>query len=219
MYANKNYEWMKDWTAPRDKNFVLDIFAYLYWMYMFNKLRSQGTQEDRMRLAELYDEAIENEVSWGSSIFSKNTSFYYRNAVTTFIYETRRKAVEDDIAKERMIEAENRRKEIRENNIKIYGYDPQEKRTQDALYEIELDEAGKNNPERNKCIPCAKNPLFAEYPPLSKVCAQKIVNEKTETIETFRYGNINVHMRIYDKVNTYYTAIIWADNRPKDENG
>jgi len=218
MYKNKNYEWMNEWNAPLDREFPFDFIAYLYWMYMFNKLRRQGTQEDRLRLAVLYDEAVENEVTTSFGILSHNTSHYYKNAVTSFVYETRQAAINDDIEREKLIEKENRERRIRENNIKIYGYDPQEKEIQDEIYELELDEAGKNNPERERVIP-SENKIWALYPSLDVAQKQKVVGELVDYANTFRAGRIAVHARIFDKINTYYTAVIWSDIRPKTPSG
>lgn len=209
---------MNEWRAPLDSGFIFSFVAYLYWMYMFNKLRYQGTQEDKLRLAVLYDEAVENEVTSSFGLLSHNTSHYYRNAVTTFIYETRRAAIDDDIERQRIIDKENRKRRIRENNIKLYGYDPQEKAVQDEIYELELDEADKNNPERNKVIP-TEDGIWAKYPSLEIAQKQKVVGELTKYAETIRRGRIAVHARIFDKINTYYTAVVWSDARPKDANG
>ena len=218
MYKNPNYEWMNDWSAPLDSGFVFGFVAYLYWMYMFNKLRRQGTQEDKLRLAVLYDEAIKNEVTSSFNILFHNTSFYYRYAVTSFIYETRDAAIKDDIARKDMIEKENRERRIRENNIKLYGYDPKEKEIQDEIYELELDEAGKNDVNRNKVIPTSDG-FWAKYPSLSVAQKQKVVGELVKYADTCRFGRVAVHARIFDKLNTYYTAVVWSDNRPKCKDG
>jgi len=215
MFKNKNYEWMKDYETPGHRDYICGITKYLYWMFMYYKLCYQGTQEDKLRLAVLYDDAVENEVSVGSSL-DRDMSHYYEIASRTFIYETKKAANFDDIERDNRIKKADRERKQKELRNKIAGYDVEAKEVADRMYELELDEEGKNDPERNEII---KDGLFAKYPTIEKATTKKCIYTETIPVQTARAGVINVHVRAYDRCNSYFFAAVWCDERPVDENG
>ena len=147
MYRNPNFTWMQSYTEP---DIPFDFLKDLYWMYMYMKIRGQGTQEDVHRLAELYDESrtgtVSAPVGWFSLDF--NAWFHHRYAVTKFISEQRALSHDDECTRRQRAQvAELKRRETERPDME-FGIDWTALRREFELMQAELDAEGAGDPVR-----------------------------------------------------------------------
>jgi len=209
MFVNKKFEWMKEYTSPVDSQFYCSVFKIVYWAKMYMKINKQGTQEDKYRLAKYYNESVNNCVTTKVKPFSFdfNIHFYHKYAVKKFIREICKESSDDDIKRDQIIQQEIRNREIKKNTIEILGYDVDELRANEEIFEIELDELNKNNSERNTFL---EN---HEYPSLKKVVKTSLLNRLEKQVYVSGKGNIIIYADVHDKVNGFYTTIIYSKAR------
>ena len=219
MLVNKKYEWMFTWTQPLDHQFACALFKNVYWAYQYARIAFTGTQDDKYRLAQLYDEAWRTRVGvepkFGSLKY--NAAFGYRYAVTKFISEVVHASYADDARRDREVANVHNEVERRRLEVDLNGFDPAEDKRQFELMEIALDADHAGDVERNERVLATPDALQYTLPPIDKSLQRPIITEFTRTVDVSRRaggGRVHVHARIYDKLWGFYSVLVWSDNRP-----
>lgn len=210
MYLNKNYEWMTDWEKPS-----WFLSECLYWVRLYHKIMEQGTAEDKVKLKETYDRSkarFRDENGW--SIFGFIARIFagaehYAYACEWFIHDTKMAALNDDDARMRDIRMNYESPELIAAKKRLYGEDYQTRDLDNARLEKELTA---KHTIKQKTFKKNMQGLHI-HPTLEEAKRQKIAKSGEQYIDTNK-GRIAVHYRIYDKCQGFYTAIVWADNRP-----
>jgi hypothetical protein len=201
---------MLDWHKP---SFTFGIMESLYYFNLYHKIMEQGTQEDKFRLIELYNKSKER-ANGNPCIAAEIFKFFslmehHQYACEKFIYEKKMEHFDDDIARAREVKRIDSEKTIKELNKKMYGYDPEEKKMKDEIFELRLNM--EHTPDQKKFVLDGKG--FHVHPSLDKVKQQKLLHSD-ETVIKRVDGNVTIHHRIYDMCDGFYTTIVWADNSP-----
>src|SRR5574344_332665 len=222
MYKNKNYEWLEHYDI--ENSFVMPGSRSIYFLRLYNKLMSQGTQEDKYRLVELYNESKDgvwdSHEHWIANIMYSISDFFfsanhYEYACKKFIRETNYAHFDDTMERKLEIDNINCDKKIHELEVKIKGYDVQEKQIDEKMIEMRLD--SEHTVEQNTGIRDEKYHL--PIPPTMEETLNSRIIKSGELNVNDLNKIVPIHYRIYDKVHGYYMVIVWADNRPKDKNG
>ena len=218
MYMNKNFEWMTDWEKP---SWIL--FEGFYWVYLYNKILSQGNAKERLRLIELYNDSKarfgdDSGTIIGFLLSALSTVLagfdHYAHACEWFIHETKMAAFQDDSDRALDIERYYKSPELIAAENRIFGDDYQTREIDNLRLENELKA---NHTKEQETIITDKRG-YSIHPTLENAKKQKLVKSGEQYVNTAK-GKTAVHYRVYDKCQGYYTAIVWADNRPLLPNG
>lgn len=200
---------MADWKKPKSP-----FWGDFYWFWLYNKLMNQGTDQEKMRLVELYEQSKSRSreknwpiIDWLLLIFNGNQHFEY--ACDLFIYETKMAALQDDVDRRSEIKIEYESPELIAAKKRLLGDDYQTRDADNARLEREL-KANHTNEQTTFVKDASGNHLF---PSLENAMKQKLVKSGEQYVDKFT-ERIAIHYEIYDKCQGFYTAIVWADNRP-----
>ena len=220
MFKNPNYEWLLDYEVPQNPT-----LGGLYWMYMYNKLFSQGTVEDKYELEKLYKESQNNapfpfNILTGIFFFSNE----YKKAVCDFIYNVKMAHYDDEIERDRITETDDLKKKVEEGKRKMsimtYGYD--RKQAQQDAYAVEAELEANHSEEQNKL---EFDPDPAKHMHILKygcgVYMQKnvkVIRKEDIRVET-QEGKVEViHTIMFDKYKGMYNMAVYCE-ADLDENG
>ena len=213
MFKNENYEWLLDYEIPSDP-----MFGGLYWMYMYNKLFSQGTDEDRYNLENYYKE-YDPKTPFPFSLLTGIFCYgeRYEKTVRSFIYDVKMANYDDDEERDNIIKKDNLEKSIEEARkktcIQAYGYDRKEAEREAVAVEAELDM--NHTPEQNEFEYDKMNSNNV----LKYGCGHylnnnvKVLRKEDIVIENEFTGKTYViHTLMFDKYKGYYNFAIYCDN-------
>jgi hypothetical protein len=218
MFRNPNYKQYKDYVPPYNEDFVCGFIAYLYWVFLYLKLFWLGTDEDRVELAKCYDEAVEKEVTIKDSFYNTNFSHYYRTACDNFLRKVKYEAWEDDEKRNRMIKLAACEKERDELNAKLGNLTKADIKEL-KRFEEQLDNENIGNDERNEYRIMTINGIPNQHavPKMHALLTMGIPVIREENMKNLNGDDI--HIRIYDKIWGFYTAVVWSDIAPLNEDG
>ena len=225
MLKNKNFEWMIDWREP---DLPFDFMKDIYWMWTYNKIRSQGTQADVYRLAQLYDEASTNCLHFEGSGLNFNAWWNHAYACRKFIHEQQDSAWQEVIDRrdeEEHVAFESKLLDAGKEDV-YCGVDWAKFDNELELLEAELEANGVDDPMRKTTkwdvtedghrVP--KVPTYREVDQLNHVIYEfNIVNEHAHKYDEI--GNrveytAQIKGVVYDKCNGYWMAVLWCEQDP-----
>ena len=144
MFKNKNYEWMATW----DENTSWDFG--LYWVYMYNKIFSQGSNEDKYELETLFSRF--DNVPFPFSLLYSIVDFgwVYKKTVVEFIRRQVMANLRDESNREFSARTD-KNKSVSEQiritaDMNLYGVDTKVDDEQAVIKEAEL--MSKHTPEQ-----------------------------------------------------------------------
>lgn len=218
MLKNKNYEWMLDYHEP---DFPFDFMRNIYWMYMYTKIRSQGTQDDVYDLTKRYEEAVRN---FNVNVVGINN--IHRYVCQTFMDHVRHECWEDDNRRyNEEVRAECDR-QLKAANV-WRGLDLNVIEDELKVAEAQLNAEGENDPRRvttqwvktpDMLWACAAKPDMMDLDKNGKCFKTLFINVEThEYDENGQFkgvGKGRVIIDMYDKYNGVYCAIVGCDANP-----
>ena len=218
MLKNKNYEWMMDYREP---DFPFDFMRNLYWMYMYTKIRRDGTVDDVYELTKRYNEAVQN---YNVNVVGINN--IHRFVCKTFIDKVRSDCWADDSRREleeRIAECDRQLKAPR-----IWrGLNMTALADELKVTEARLNAEGEDDPRR-VTTQWVKEPWM-----LWKCAAQPDIADLDRNGKCFKslFIDVDVHawsdegkltvskgrviIDLFDKYNGIYCAIVGCDANPE----
>lgn len=213
MFKNPNYAWMVDYKAPE-----YAFFGDFYWMYMYNKIFSQGTNEDKYELEEMHANA-QTKAPFPFNLLTAITDFSdsYKKVVEMFIYKKVMEHYEDErvrrVNADIDMNSDRLAKMMHDDDIRVYGYDRNEAKKAAKLLEAELEAnhtAEQNsffydeNDETHRIIirfSCKKY-LDANV---------KVIREEHISVECADGATRKVHAILFDKFHGFYSFAMYSE--------
>ena len=189
MFKNPNYAWMVDYKSPE-----YAFFGGFYWMYMYNKIFSQGTNEDKYEIEEMHANA-QTKAPFPFNLLTAITDFSdsYKKVVEMFIYKKVMEHYEDD--------------------MRVYGYDRNEAKKAAKLLEAELE--ANHTAEQNSFFYDEEDETHRTIIRFS--CKKyldanvKIIREENIDVECVDGKTRKVHAILIDKFHGIYSFAMYSD--------
>lgn len=211
MFANENYKWMKNWSAP--EHTILP--ECIYWSNLYDKIFREGTAADRVRLQELYDTYNkEDDIIFKILGFFIDRGKANRCAAVTFIYEKVRESSDDDELRKLNLQMEICNLKAEKLFEKIHGFNLSEFDKENMLMEQELqllhtDEQKRLKYEKN-------NPFCYQTPGYERIIEQKLLRSGVVKRHYLDTGlckvNYNIFWEVYDMCDGLYTLLAYTDS-------
>lgn len=208
MFANPKYEFLLDY----------DEYKYrpgIYWIYMYNKLFTLGTDEDRLALEKEYEKG-KNNAPFPFNILCALVEFGddYRKACQYFIHNVKMAHYDDDRKRDEIAERDELDRKIRENKLnydmKTYGYD-RAKAKQDAIVEETRLDMSHNDTNNNFVL--NENGLRIMFGGHDVITNNvKVLKDETKTITRCDGLAVVVNSVLFDKFHGYYYCVIYASD-------
>jgi len=216
MFKNPKYEWMLDYKEPENP-----FFGGLYWMYMYNKIFSQGTNEDKYELEMSYNRA--NNVPFPFSIIYNIIDFggVYQRVVHNFIYEKVIEHYRDESDRDSRARTEANRQHLEElriaRDIKQYGYDTKIADEQALLKEAELDSKHTKEQKEFYYEHEGKKRYLIKFSCNSYLQAKvPILRQETIDVVGDDGENYKVHTIMWDKFHGFYSFAVYSTLNDKN---
>lgn len=216
MFKNPNYEWLLDYEKPSDP-----LFGGFYWMYMYNKLFSQGTDEDRYELEQLYNK-YQSHAPFPFNIVTGLFEFgeVYEKVVNSFTYDRQMEHYNDERERKNRslsFDKDKFAKSLHKSQIELYGYDRNLADKQSKIDENRLN--AEHTDEQNEFEKDPESNLLIRYG-----CGHylkngvRILREEDIEIQCYNGTSTTIHAVLFDKYKGFYNAAIYCD-ADVDENG
>ena len=213
MFKNPNYAWMLDYKAPE-----YAFFGGFYWMYMYNKIFTQGTNEDKYELEEMHANA-QTKAPFPFNLLTAITDFSdsYKKVVESFTYKKVMEHYEDERIRrmntERDMNLAKLEKMMHDDDMRIYGYDRKEAKNAAKLLEAELESAHTDEQKDFYYDPedATKRTVIRFSCKKYLDASVKIIREEHIDVECEDGVTRKVHALLFDKFHGFYSFAMYSE--------